>query len=354
MVQWLLPANSRFLAALAALTALSACATAPDEQPAEVPTAGWRVVERVGEARYSPPDAVTWLAVITGRPIAEGSEVTTGRGGRLIVATSNRHISVGPASRFVLPHPDWNDRLEQRAGWLRYRMANAADAPFRVHTRSLDLEFTAAVIDVRVEQGATEVTVKEGEVRLATPDGLRRTEIATGQSARAGGFEGVQLAVRGALGKTLEPVEPLIVPAVHPTPPTDPVADRPPLDRTAVEPEATLPARPDHAEPEISPAPHDRDATAIVPADAAWEVGRAGPPAVLLERTAAQGAAGPGPRQATPSPAIIPATDRSEPPGAARGDDTGRSSMGRRGKFERLTAGMIDDVQPFPLISDRP
>jgi hypothetical protein len=326
MAHWLLPVNRRLLAVLAALTALSGCASAPNENRAETPAAGWRVVERIGEARFSPPDAGTWLAVISGRPIAEGSEVTTGPGGRLILAVSGGHLSVGPDSRFSLPRPESGGRLEQRTGWLRYRMASATGQPFRVHTRSLDLEFAAAVVDVRVEQGSTEVTVKQGEVRLATPDGLRRTEIAAGQSARSSGLGGVQLAVRRGPTEALEPIEPLIVPAVHPIP-------GPPVDRR-------------------SPgARHDGQSSAVVAADQPPGARPAARPTQRTELAAGSSSIGSssGPGEAGAQGVVAVAPDG--PPGAARADETGRPSSGRRGQFERLTEGMIDGVGPVRLQS---
>ena len=81
------------------------------------------------------------------------------------------------------------------------------------------------MVDVHVNHLATEVTVKEGQVRVATPDGLRQTQMMAGQSAHAGGSDDMQLAVRLAPGAALQPVEPEIVPALQPksTPPEMPV-----------------------------------------------------------------------------------------------------------------------------------
>ena len=326
MVQWLLSATGQRLATLVALASLTACASIPGERTAEAVADGWRVIERIGEARHLSPGDGSWRATITGRPISEGSEVTTGPGGRLIIAMPGRHISVGPGSRFVLPSPDWDDRLEQRAGWLRYRMQVTDAAPFRVRTRSLDIEFMAAILDVRVDQGAVDVTVTEGKVRLATPDGLRRTEIAAGQSARASGPGGTRLAVRSAPEEALESVEPLIIPAVRP----NATAVAPVIERPAIAPEPgeTAPrlADPDLRAPQP---PRDPEATRRAPAGEALEGDKLAavstrPAAVAGVATAATGAA----------PAV-PAT-------------------GRRGQFQRLSEGMIDGVQSPPPVQVRP
>ena len=214
MAKRLVPASSRPLAALALLGALCACASTSAERPTAQP-AGWRIVERTGEARHLPPAAGAWLSATIGEALADGSEVSTGRGARLIVDAPGRNISVGPNSRFVLPGSDGDDLLDQRAGSLRYRVAEAAE-PLHIHTRSLELELVAGVVDVHVNDLATEVSVKEGQVRVATPDGLRQTQIIAGQSAHAGTSDEVQLAVRSAPGGPFQPVEQVIVPAIQP------------------------------------------------------------------------------------------------------------------------------------------
>jgi len=345
MVQWLLPATGQRLATLVALAALTACASSPGERQAEAAADGWRVVERVGEARHLPPGDGSWRATITGRPISEGSEVATGRGGRLIIAMPGRHISVGPASRFVLPRPDWDDRLEQRAGWLRYRVDATDAAPFRVHTRSLDIEFTAAVLDVRVEHGAVDVTVTEGKVRLGTPDGLRRTEIAAGQSAHASGPGGTLLAVRSAPEEGLEAVEPLIIPAIRPTPGTTVPSKIEPA--IVPEPAEASPSKPDGPDRSVSQAPREPEAAGRAPASRAPEAYRAGRFAERADPTPASAApAGPGKLVALSTPPA--AVARPEVAGPARAAAAAVPETGRRGQFQRLSAGMIDGVRSPP------
>ena len=130
MAMRLISATGRLLAALALLAAVCACATTATEPSVRTRPPGWRIVERTGEARYLPPESAGWIAATTGQALAGGSEVATGRGGRLIVDAPGRHLSVGPDSRFVLPNEDGEAWLEQRAGWLRYRIAEGAAEPF--------------------------------------------------------------------------------------------------------------------------------------------------------------------------------------------------------------------------------
>ena len=220
MAMRLISATGRPLAALALLAAVCACATTATEPSVRTRPPGWRIVERTGEARYLPPESAGWIAATTGQALAGGSEVATGRGGRLIVDAPGRHLSVGPDSRFVLPSEDGEAWLEQRAGWLRYRIAEGAAEPFRIYTRALELQRSSGVIDVQVNHLGTEVSVKEGQVWVATPDGLRQTQMIAGQSARAGEAGGTVLAVRMAPDQPLQPIEPVVVPALQPKRPS--------------------------------------------------------------------------------------------------------------------------------------
>jgi FecR protein len=330
MAKRLVPANSRRLAALALLGVLCACATTSAEPPHEAQPAGWRIVERIGEARYSPPGAAAWVSATVGETLADGSEVSTGRGGRLIVDAPGRHISVGPDSRFVLPDRDRDDRLSQRAGWLRYRIAEAEAPPFRIHTRSLDLELLAGVVDVHVNHLATEVTVKEGQVRVATPDGLRQTQMMAGQSAHAGGSDDMQLAVRLEPGAALQPVAPVIVPALSPkSTPTE----MPKTGAPASSPPAGLPALP------------PTDAATTPPGDRA---AREGATQDARSHSAMRLAPPPGAQATAPREAIGPAAPDRETQ-LVKGRATEGEAGIWRGKFERLTAGMLDQVAaPHP------
>jgi hypothetical protein len=242
MAMRLISATGQPLAALALLAALCACSTTGSAPSVETRAPGWRIVERTGVARYMPPENAAWIPATIGQALAEGSEVTTGTGGRLIIDAPRRHLSVGPDSHFVLPGEDGDASLEQRAGWLRYRIAEGAAQPFRIYTRSLELQLSSGVVDVQINHLATEVTVKEGQVRVTTPDGLRQTQMIAGQSARAGEAGGTVLAVRLAPDQPLQPIESVIVPALQPKPG--------PAGGAA----AATPARPSTAVP---PAPSD-------------------------------------------------------------------------------------------------
>jgi hypothetical protein len=341
MAMRLISATGQPLAALALLAGLCACATTAATPSVETPPPGWRIVERTGEARYLPPDNAAWVAATTGQALAGGSEIATGVGGRLIVDAPGRHLSVGPDSRFVLPGQDtW---LEQRAGWLRYRIAAAAQ-PFRIHTRSLELEVSSGVVDVHVNHLATEVTVKEGQVRVATPDGLRQTQMLAGQSARAGDV-GIALAVRLAPGQALQPIEPVVLPALQPkpAPPGMAAATAPEAPPTAIPPapSTSAPAAAASvragAEPLVlrqptAPATMGPQPLANDPAAATARLGHGANPALRATRVES---AGGRPAGADGSVGAIATASRPADPAAIR-----------RSKFERLTAGVLDGIQP--------
>lgn len=348
MAKRLVPANGRRLAALALLGALCACATTSAEPRPEAPSAGWRIVERLGEARYSPPGAAAWVSATVGETLADGSEISTGGGGRLIVDAPGRHISVGPDSRFVLPDRERDDPLNQWAGWLRYRIADAEAQPFRIHTRSLELELLAGVVDVHVNHLATEVTVKEGQVRVATPDGLRQTQMMAGQSAHAGGSQGVQLAVRLAPGAALQPVDPVIVPALQPrSTAADMPATSAPASSPALPSSATATAPPGDPAVREGPLALRREAAARNPRAHAAVRGAPQPVAVPsgTARAASDGSRAEVTGTAQREVVRSGAPERAMQPVEARPAASDAAAI-RRGKFERVTAGVLDQVEP--------
>jgi hypothetical protein len=349
------------------LGALCACATTPAAPRSEAPSAGWRIVERIGVARYLPPGAATWMPATIGEILADGSDVATGRGGRLIVDAPRSHISVGPGSRFVLPDGNADDRLNQQAGWLRYRIAQAAQ-PFRIYTRSLELEVRTGVVDVQVDQHATEVTVQEGQVRVATPDGLRQTQMVAGESARAGGSDDVQLAVRTAPGAALQPVEPVIVPALQPAAPS---SAAPPKSTPAGAPNAAAaaPASTGTATKQPPAGVSRQTPSAADQAGATQEVRPRATAGVATQPAGLLPAKAPDPRQRQPVPAPqaadqkpgaaatqpdeadeMPAAER-QTPRVEHSPESDAAAI-RRAQFDRLTAGMLDPVEaphPVPL-----
>jgi hypothetical protein len=195
---------------------LAACQGLPSPDKSEAPAApGWRVVERLGEARYLAPGMAGWEQVATGSMLPAGSQITIGSGGRLIVHQAANQLSAGTGSRFILPGWEPGDSVRQTAGWLRYRIATAPAAAFGIETPFLDLVVDDAVLDVTVGESETEVAVVSGRVRVKTLDERRQIDLHAGYTGYAS-LQGAPLAVRRGAGRHLEPVAPIVVPALHP------------------------------------------------------------------------------------------------------------------------------------------
>ena len=206
---WLTMSAVAWLAACQGLPQLSLFDPSP-----QTAGPGWRVVERLGEARYLAPGMAGWEEVAAGSMIPAGSQITTGTGGRLIVHQAANQLSVGTGSRFILPGWEPGDSVRHTAGWLRYRIARAP-AGFGIETPFLDLEADEAVVDVTVGESETEVAVVSGRVRVRTLDERRQIDLRAGYSGYAS-LEGDALAVRRGPGQGLEAVPPIVLPALHP------------------------------------------------------------------------------------------------------------------------------------------
>jgi hypothetical protein len=176
---------------------------------------GWRVVERLGEARYLAPSMAGWEEIAAGSLIPAGSQITTGIGGRLIVHQAANQLSASTSSRFILPGWEPGDSVRQTAGWLRYRIAAAPSATFGIETPFLDLAVDDAVLDVTVGESETEVAVVSGRVRVKTLDERRQIDLHAGYTGYAS-LQGDPLAVRRGPDQHLEAVPPIVIPALHP------------------------------------------------------------------------------------------------------------------------------------------
>jgi hypothetical protein len=199
---------------------LVACQGLPTQLPfaggqADLAEPGWRVVERLGEARYLAPGMPGWEEIPPGGMIPAGSQVATGRGGRLIVDHAASQLSASTDSRFILPGWESGESVRQTAGWLRYRIATAPAASFSIETPFLDLVVDDAVLDVTVGEDGTEVAVVSGRVRVRTLDERRQIDLHAGFTGFAS-LQGEALAVRRGPGERLEPVPPIVLPALHP------------------------------------------------------------------------------------------------------------------------------------------
>jgi hypothetical protein len=327
---------------MSAVAWLAACQGLPqlslsDPSPASKGP-GWRVAERLGEARYLAPGMAGWEEVAAGSMIPAGSQVTTGTGGRLIVHQAANQLSVGTGSRFILPGWEPGDSVRHTAGWLRYRIATAPAEAFGIETPFLDLVVDDAVLDVTVGETETEVAVVSGRVRVKTSDERRQLDLRAGYTGYAS-LEGEALAVRRGAGQDLEAVPPIVLPALHP-------------DRAA-----SASATPDPA----------GTGTTAIAAFAGRAPASAAPPApgaaVQPELAASPaGAAIAAPAVATPAPPVPLMAAAKAPPGEGSAPDASTNAPPQeqvplahaetdpaeqiRRRFDGLTEGLLDGLLP--------
>ena len=226
-----------------------------------------------------------------------------------------------------------------------------------VETPFLEIAVRGTVFDVTVSPTATEVTVEAGQVRIATPDGLRQIELEAGESAYAGGPTGAQLAFRRAQGEPVEPVEAIILPAMHPKPGL--IEGRPLLAPLTLE----------------AAAAHRASSSSTAASEAAVPIATAAATPIEFADPAAAGGDRPGSRKldgvavAAPAPLELPVpvepeADRTRAAptatGAASAPETRRelgaptpASPDER-LFDRLTEGMVDTVPAAPRLEQPP
>jgi hypothetical protein len=296
---------------------LAACQASPPlaffDRPPEVAAPGWRVVERIGEARYLAPSMAGWEEIAAGSMVPAGSQIVTGIGGRLIVHQAANQLSAGTSSRFILPGWEQGESVRQTAGWLRYRIATAPTVPFGIETPFLDLVVDDAVLDVTVGESETEVAVVSGRVHVKTLDDRRQIDLHAGYTGYAS-LQGDPLAVRRGPDQRLEAVPPIVVPALHP--------DR--AASGASEPAGT--ATP--AAAMVAPTTVRLPALALAPRDAT--AARAADPASRLSDRGSAGVAG---------AAVSLAPTDAEPVEAAPANEIRR-------RFDGMTEGLLDGLLP--------
>jgi hypothetical protein len=346
-----------WLATLAA-AGLAACQGLPQlslSDPAP-PAPGWRVVERLGEARYLAPGMAGWEQVAASSMIPAGSQITTGIGGRLIVHQAANQLSASTGSRFILPGWEPGDSVRQTAGWLRYRIATAPAATFGIETPFLDLVADDAVVDVTVGDSETEVAVVRGRVRVKTLDERRQIDLHAGYTGYAS-LQDEPLAVRRGPGERLQAVPPLVVPALHPQRPAgarvapDPAgAGTPAIAAFAGRaPASSVTPAPSAAQQQpVATPPAASDVTLAIAAPAAAAPVPASLPAAAMV-PAGEGATPDAPRSLiapfAPPPLAQAAFEPADVEPAPESTDPEAAEQIRQ-RFDGLTEGLLDGLLP--------
>ena len=335
---------SRPWLAMSAVAWLVACQGFPEQlsfvdRPAEPAGPGWRVVERLGEARYLASSMAGWEEVVAGGMLPAGSQITTGIGGRLIVQHAASQLSAGTGSRFILPGWERGDSVRQTAGWLRYRIATAPAATFGIETPFLDLVVDDAVLDVTVGESETEVAVVSGRVRVKTLDERRQIDLHAGYTGYAS-LEGDPLAVRRGPDQRLEAVPPIVIPALHPDRAAGAAVGPAPAGTPAI---AAFAARAPASDPPV-PSAAQQPGMAASHADEAIAAPPSRSPAGMAP--AGEGAASDAPRPLIAAPlAQTPLAHADIRQAEADQVDADQVEQIRR-RFDGLTEGLLDGLLP--------
>jgi ferric-dicitrate binding protein FerR (iron transport regulator) len=310
--------------------ALAACQSGGLSEPRPAADAGWRVVERTGEVRLHGEGTGAWTPVMAGGEVDGSSRVTTGPGGRLILAGGGVQISAGTASAFVLGDPDARP-LRQDAGRLRYRVEREAKAPFVIETPFMRIRTQSAVFDVAVRPDGGEVAVEKGRLLVMTSDGARGATLQAGQIAYSRTAENEPLMVRHGAEEAAVAADPQAAVA-----PRTAAAAVHAIARARLEPEPA--SRPAATSPTVPPMLADEaPEPAILPAGYREN----GPPPV------------PATAPAAPKAPALPEGDDAEALPAPKPEAA--TGHGRGEGIARLTEGLVQAIKTAPMsVSSRP
>ena len=223
------------IAAVIALT-IAGCQHAP-EAYRDKSSMGWRVLERVGQARMVHDDSPASELLRPGETLGHHTQVINGRGALLILQKDGVQITAGEETSFRLPEATANSSLDLARGWLRLRLATAANQKTRVKTAHFDINTANATLTLRATPEGSDLTVEAGSITLATTDGLHHATLVAGAAAKMERASGDDLLIRKASGRPFTRVAPLPAEpagqASEPTPsapieiPVEPVAEQP-------------------------------------------------------------------------------------------------------------------------------
>ena len=170
---------------------------------------GWRVLERIGDTRQALEASFEAIPIWPGETITDNRQVTTGRGAGLILARGGIQLTVGENTSLRLPVDVAASGLVLDKGWIRLRLATAANGMARVKTAEFDINGTRTTLALHAGEQGTELLVETGSATLATIDGRHHATLAAGAAARIDQAWGSDLWIRPAKGLNFAKVTPL-------------------------------------------------------------------------------------------------------------------------------------------------
>lgn len=312
---------------------------------AQKPSSSWRVLERVGDVRMLTEEEAVGVPLLPGNEVAADRRVTAGTGALLILAQDGIQLTAGENTSLRLSDPTARAGLFLDRGWLRVRLAAAANRSARIKTPHFDISASSGTFTLRTMADETSLSVETGSAVLATSDGRHRATLVAGATARIDQASGSDLFVQQASGQAFTEVSPL------PAAPEDGVGDN--ISSERIEKEEP---RSDFPSGKASAVVRDRD-IAIRPASRK-KVERHALPTVPQPAEPAD--APPSPPFSAPM-SVTPSTDhgRSPRPDVVRSSMTSDRVDGRQGdpavhrsvpfdpvqlNFDRLTDGLLSGL----------
>lgn len=201
---WLNSALGAIAAVL--LAALSGCQHASSSGPGQV-IQPWRVLERVGDVRSTTDIGRERQSLRPGDRINDGRVLTTGKGGLVILAANGVQLTAGENSSIRLSAPTAVN-LTLDHGWLRVRIATAANREARVKTKDFDIHASNTTLTLRADKEGTDLSVDAGSAVLASTDGRHRATLVAGAAAKIDRTVNDKLMIRRASGQSFNTVTP--------------------------------------------------------------------------------------------------------------------------------------------------
>ena len=173
------------------------------------PSASWQVLERIGDVRMTAKSEPVDLPLLPGQKVADGRQVTAGRGALLILGRNGVQLTAGENTSLRLSDPAAASGIQLDSGWLRVRLASAVNRGARIKTPHFDISASSGILTLRANDVETGLSIETGRAVLATPDGRYRATLAAGAAARIDRATGSDVFIRSASGQPFKRIAPL-------------------------------------------------------------------------------------------------------------------------------------------------
>ncbi|MBP6014361.1 MAG: FecR domain-containing protein [Alphaproteobacteria bacterium] len=167
------------LAVLLTLQTLFAFAANADEA-----RLAWRIIQSSGETMVS-TGGIFPVALDPKAPLPNGTVVSTGPSGRMMLRRGGEQIALGPLSSITLTDgTNLITRIRQNSGSVWFNVGKRTAPHFEVDTPYLAAIVKGTTFTVTIDDGGSTVAVQEGTVEVATDSRSAVTLVKRGRTAR--------------------------------------------------------------------------------------------------------------------------------------------------------------------------